>query len=82
MIVLGIDPGMADTGYGVVAVDGSRLRPLGHGVLTTPAGDPPEAIRLTAGALRDLERLLTARARARTTPATPRPAPPLHRRSA
>jgi crossover junction endodeoxyribonuclease RuvC len=42
MIVLGIDPGMADTGYGVVAVDGSRLRPLDHGVLATTAGDPPE----------------------------------------
>ncbi len=42
MIVLGIDPGMADTGYGVVAVDGSRLRPLDHGVLTTAAGEPAE----------------------------------------
>ena len=42
MIVLGIDPGMADTGYGVVAVDGSRLRPLDHGVLRTSAGDPAE----------------------------------------
>jgi crossover junction endodeoxyribonuclease RuvC len=42
MIVLGIDPGMADTGYGVVEVDGSRLRPIDHGVLTTAAGDPQE----------------------------------------
>jgi crossover junction endodeoxyribonuclease RuvC len=42
MIVLGIDPGMADTGYGVVAVDGSRLRPLDHGVLRTSAGEPAE----------------------------------------
>lgn len=42
MIVLGIDPGMADTGYGVVAVDGSRLRPLDHGVLRTAASEPAE----------------------------------------
>jgi len=26
MIVLGIDPGMAETGYGVIAVEGSRMR--------------------------------------------------------
>jgi crossover junction endodeoxyribonuclease RuvC len=42
MIVLGIDPGMADTGYGVVAVDGSRLRPLDHGVIATRSGEAPE----------------------------------------
>ena len=25
MIVLGIDPGMAETGYGVIVVEGSRM---------------------------------------------------------
>jgi crossover junction endodeoxyribonuclease RuvC len=38
MIVLGIDPGLANTGYGVVARDGPRLAALDGGVITTPAG--------------------------------------------
>ena len=35
MIVLGIDPGTADTGYGVVQSVGSRLRALDGGVIRT-----------------------------------------------
>jgi crossover junction endodeoxyribonuclease RuvC len=46
MVVLGIDPGTASTGYGVVRADGSRLRALAHGVITTSAGVPLER-RLT-----------------------------------
>lgn len=46
MIVLGIDPGTADTGYGVVESLGSRLRALGYGVIQTRAGTPLER-RLT-----------------------------------
>ncbi len=38
MIVLGIDPGLANTGYGVVARDGARLVALGGGVIETHAG--------------------------------------------
>src|SRR5438552_12462011 len=37
MIVLGVDPGTASTGYGVVSVDGSSLRMLDHGVIVTGA---------------------------------------------
>ncbi len=37
MIVLGIDPGTASTGYGVVERAGSLLRPLTHGVIETKA---------------------------------------------
>ncbi len=33
--VLGIDPGLASVGYGLVALDGSRVRHLAHGVITT-----------------------------------------------
>jgi crossover junction endodeoxyribonuclease RuvC len=33
--VLGIDPGTASTGFGVVSVDGSSLRMLDHGVIST-----------------------------------------------
>jgi crossover junction endodeoxyribonuclease RuvC len=38
MIVLGIDPGTANTGFGVVSGTGSRLRALEHGVITTSPG--------------------------------------------
>jgi crossover junction endodeoxyribonuclease RuvC len=38
MIVLGIDPGLANTGYGVVARDGARLSALEGGVIETLAG--------------------------------------------
>jgi len=47
MIVLGIDPGMAETGYGVIAVDGSRMRAIDHGVVSTSAR-LPAARRLAA----------------------------------
>ena len=38
MIVLGIDPGVANTGYGIVAHDRGRLVALDGGVIETPAG--------------------------------------------
>ena len=40
MIVLGIDPGTATTGFGVLRVDGSRIRPVDVGVILTPSKDP------------------------------------------
>ncbi len=42
MIVLGIDPGTASTGYGVVYGAGSKLRALEDGVIRTRAGIPLE----------------------------------------
>jgi crossover junction endodeoxyribonuclease RuvC len=42
MIVLGIDPGTASTGYGVIEGAGSRLRALEDGVIETSAGIPLE----------------------------------------
>lgn len=42
MIVLGIDPGTADTGYGVVQSAGSSLHALASGVIQTRAGVPLE----------------------------------------
>jgi crossover junction endodeoxyribonuclease RuvC len=42
VIVLGIDPGTASTGYGLVESTGSRLRALAGGVIETRAGTPPE----------------------------------------
>jgi len=38
VIVLGIDPGLANTGYGVVARDGTRLSALDGGVIETHTG--------------------------------------------
>jgi crossover junction endodeoxyribonuclease RuvC len=38
MIVLGIDPGLASTGYGVVELRDGRLTALGGGVIETSAG--------------------------------------------
>ncbi len=45
MIVLGIDPGTAITGYGVVERTGSRIRALDYGCVETPS-DRPLAERL------------------------------------
>jgi crossover junction endodeoxyribonuclease RuvC len=42
MIVLGIDPGLANTGYGVVESTAGRLVALDGGVIETRAGVPQE----------------------------------------
>src|SRR3954466_504568 len=42
MVVLGIDPGLANTGYGVVARRSGRLAALDGGVIETRAGVAPE----------------------------------------
>ena len=60
MIVLGIDPGTASTGYGVIECSGSRLRALDGGVISTAAGVPLERrlleINRRVGELMDLHR--------------------------
>ena len=38
MIILGIDPGLAIVGWGVLECRGGRFRPLGYGSILTPAG--------------------------------------------
>lgn len=38
--VLGIDPGLGTTGYGIIEVRGSELRCLGFGAIRTKPGDP------------------------------------------
>jgi crossover junction endodeoxyribonuclease RuvC len=37
--VIGIDPGTANCGYGIVHESGGRLRAIGHGSWSTPAGE-------------------------------------------
>ena len=46
MIILGIDPGLATLGYGVIEADDNRRRLIQFGTLTTPAGQPmPQRLR-------------------------------------
>ncbi|MDR3053774.1 MAG: crossover junction endodeoxyribonuclease RuvC [Coriobacteriales bacterium] len=39
MIILGIDPGLANTGWGLVEKDASKLRALAYGCITTAASE-------------------------------------------
>jgi len=50
--LLGIDPGLRFTGWGVVDVDGNRLRHIGDGVIATDATDSvPERLKILHDAL-------------------------------
>ncbi len=40
MIILGIDPGYAIVGWGIIEYSGSKFRTLGYGSIQTPAGIP------------------------------------------
>ena len=42
MIILGIDPGLAIIGWGVIKYDGVRFQTLGYGSIQTPAGTPTD----------------------------------------
>ena len=39
MIVLGIDPGLATVGFGVIKKEGNSIQALDYGVVKTPAGE-------------------------------------------
>ena len=56
MIILGIDPGLAIVGWGVVEYRAGKFRPLGYGAIRTPAGARTEE-RL-AGIYRDLNTII------------------------
>ncbi len=38
MLILGLDPGLATTGYGFIEGDGGDIRAVAYGVITTPPG--------------------------------------------
>jgi len=40
MVIMGIDPGFAITGYGIVKYEGNRFRPVTYGVVLTYAEEP------------------------------------------
>ena len=49
---MGIDPGTASTGYGIVEEKSGKLCYRGHGCITTPAGMPfPERLQMIYSAL-------------------------------
>ncbi len=55
MIVLGIDPGYALMGWGVVEAQGARMRLLGYGCVETQAGVPMQhRLRALQLGVRDL----------------------------
>lgn len=37
MVVLGIDPGLAIVGYGIIEQNGNKYKVLDYGVINTPA---------------------------------------------
>ena len=45
MVVLGIDPGLADTGFGLIKKQGAKLEMIDYGSIKTKAGQDIE-IRL------------------------------------
>ncbi|OQX28981.1 MAG: crossover junction endodeoxyribonuclease RuvC [Spirochaeta sp. LUC14_002_19_P3] len=45
--VLGVDPGLAQTGWGLVDSDGNRHKHVDHGTIATNSGEPPELRLLT-----------------------------------
>jgi len=55
LTLLGIDPGLRFTGWGLIAVDGNRLRHLADGVLATDSDDPvPARLRVLHDGLQAL----------------------------
>ena len=58
MIVLGIDPGYALMGWGVVESDGSRMKLINYGCVETKAGQPMQVrLRTLQLGVRDLLRI-------------------------
>ena len=47
MVILGIDPGLAIVGWGVIEYVGTKFRVLGYGSIETPAGiETPERLQM------------------------------------
>ncbi len=55
MLVLGLDPGLATTGYGLIESRGQQLEAVDYGVFRTPPGVPnPERLEMVHDHLDDL----------------------------
>jgi crossover junction endodeoxyribonuclease RuvC len=54
-IILGIDPGLANTGWGVVEVSGSERRCIAYGCIETRADEPlPDRLKAVHDEIRDV----------------------------
>lgn len=52
MRILGLDPGLGTTGWGLIVAEGNRLTHLGNGQIKTSSGDPlPKRLSALAGQL-------------------------------
>ncbi len=54
MRILGLDPGLRVTGYGVIDKQGQRLRYVASGVVRTGAGELPERIRILFAGIQEI----------------------------
>lgn len=55
MILIGLDPGLATTGWGIIAADGNRLSHIANGQISTGANTPlPERLVTLHTALTDI----------------------------
>ncbi|HLT25092.1 MAG TPA: crossover junction endodeoxyribonuclease RuvC [Zeimonas sp.] len=54
MRILGIDPGLRVTGFGVIDVDGGRLRYVASGVIRAPAGGLPPRLKTIHDGIADV----------------------------
>ena len=55
MIILGIDPGIAIVGWGVIEYEASKFRVLGYGSITTPAGmETPKRLAILDAELKEI----------------------------
>lgn len=54
MIILGIDPGLRNMGWGVISVDGPRLRHIANGIVHSDQGDLAERLVVLYRGLREV----------------------------
>ena len=55
MIILGIDPGIAIVGWGVIEYEASKFKVLGYGSITTPAGmETPKRLAILDTELKEI----------------------------
>jgi crossover junction endodeoxyribonuclease RuvC len=54
MRILGIDPGLRVTGFGIIDVDGPRLSYVASGVVRTPDADLPERLHVIFEGVREV----------------------------
>lgn len=55
MIIIGLDPGTATTGYGVISAIGNHIRPIGYGVIQTPSDlEMPKRLHMIYVALEEI----------------------------